>query len=451
MKQQWSGSVGEIDAIIERSGIDRRKFNRGNQAKYIERVTAWAQEEKHSYQLPDALEKFSQTFLAERTKAGGEVPEHPLFVAIDTLLAEPLTLNDLMITRALAEIRAAVAREKRRRGELGFDDMLSRLDEALNSDNGDALAAAIRGRFPVAMIDEFQDTDPQQYRIFRRIWRQQPDTALLLIGDPKQAIYAFRGADIFTYMKARGEVAAHYTLDTNWRSAPGMVESVNTLFSQMNDAFMFREIPFLPVKSAPRNAGLRFELRGVPASDERLADGGRGCGVGDYQAFMAQHCAAQIRDWLSAGVRGEAILHRGDEARPVRASDITVLVRSRQEAALVRDALTLLTIPSVYLSNRDSVFETLEAQEMLWLLQAVLAPERESILRSALASSMLGLNARDIDMLNNSETLWDEAVEEFTRYRERWQKRGVMAMLRDIMAQRNIAENMLATAGANAV
>jgi exodeoxyribonuclease V beta subunit len=98
--------------------------------------------------------------------------------------------------------------------------MLSRLDAALCSENGEALAAAIRARFPVAMIDEFQDTDPQQYRIFRRIWRQQPDTALLLIGDPKQAIYAFRGADIFTYMKARSEVDAHYTLDTNWRSSP---------------------------------------------------------------------------------------------------------------------------------------------------------------------------------------------------------------------------------------
>jgi exodeoxyribonuclease V beta subunit len=124
-----------------------------------------------------------------------------------------------------------------------------------------------------------------------------------------------------------------------------------------------------------------------------------------------------------------------------------VLVRSRQEAALIRDALTLLNIPSVYLSNRDSVFETLEAQEMLWLLQAVLAPERESTLRSALASSMLGLNARDIDALNNDETAWDAVVEEFVRYRECWQKRGVMAMLRELMAQRHIAENMLATAG----
>ena len=448
LKQKWNASVGEIASILENSGIDRKKFNRGNQGKWIDKISAWAQEETRGYQLPDALEKFSQRFLTERTKADGIVPEHPLFVAIESLLAEPLTLNDLMITRAMTEIRETVAREKRRRGELGFDDMLSRLDAALCSENGEALAAAIRTRFPVAMIDEFQDTDPQQYRIFRRIWRQQPDTALLLIGDPKQAIYAFRGADIFTYMKARSEVAAHYTLETNWRSAPGMVESVNTLFKQMDAAFMFREIPFQPVKFAEKNASLRFDLNGVtqPAMNLWLLDG-EGCGVGDYQSAMAQHCAAQIRDWLSAGARGEAVLWRGKQANPVKASDITVLVRSRQEAALVRDALTLLNIPSVYLSNRDSVFETLEAQEMLWLLQAVLAPERESTLRSALASAMMGLNARDIDALNNDEEAWDNVVEEFAHYRERWQKRGVMAMLRELMAKRQIAENMLATAG----
>ncbi|MEB7342730.1 exodeoxyribonuclease V subunit beta [Enterobacter hormaechei] len=448
LKQKWNESVGEIDAIIENSGIDRRKFNRGNQGKWIEKISAWAQEETRGYQLPDALEKFSQRFLTERTKADGIVPEHPLFVAIEALLAEPLTLNDLMITRAMTEIRQAVAREKRRRGELGFDDMLSRLDEALSSENGEALASAIRTRFPVAMIDEFQDTDPQQYRIFRRIWRQQPDTALLLIGDPKQAIYAFRGADIFTYMKARSEVVAHYTLDTNWRSAPGMVESVNALFSRMETAFMFKEIPFLPVKSAPKNASLRFEVSDAeqPAMTFWLLEG-EGYGVADYQAAMAQHCAAQIRDWLSAGNRGEALLWKGEQANPVKASDITVLVRSRQEAALIRDALTLLDIPSVYLSNRDSVFDTLEAQEMLWLLQAVLAPERENTLRSALASSMLGLNARDIDELNHDENAWDAVVEEFVHYRERWQKRGVMAMLRELMTRRQIAENMLASSG----
>ncbi|MEG2225688.1 MAG: exodeoxyribonuclease V subunit beta [Citrobacter sp.] len=448
IKQQWRDSVDELDGLLEASGIDRRKFNRGNQGKWIEKISAWAQEETQSYQLPDALEKFSQRFLEERTKAGGITPQHPLFVAIDELLSEPLTLRDLVITRALAEIRSAVAEEKRRRGELGFDDMLSRLDAALRSESGDALATAIRTRFPVAMIDEFQDTDPQQYRIFRRIWQHQPDTALLLIGDPKQAIYAFRGADIFTYMKARSEVSAHYTLDTNWRSAPGMVNSVNTLFSQMDDAFMFREIPFSPVKFAEKNQSFRFVLHGEtqPAMSMWLMEG-ESCGVGDYQNYMAQVCATQIRDWLKAGQSGAAQLVSGKTSSPVRASDISVLVRSRQEAALVRDALTQLAIPSVYLSNRDSVFETLEARELLWVLQAVMTPERENTLRSALATSMMGLNAQDLEALNNDENAWDAVVEEFDGYRQIWHKRGVMPMLRALMTTRQIAENLLATAG----
>lgn len=448
LKQQWREQVGEIEGVLENSGLDRRKYNRGNQGKWLEKVNAWAQEETLSYQLPDALEKFAQSFLLERTKAGGEPPVHPLFSAVESLLASSLTLTDLVLARAMVEIRDAVAREKRRRGELGFDDMLSRLDEALRGDSGETLASAIRQRFPVAMIDEFQDTDPQQYRIFRRIWRRQPETALLLIGDPKQAIYAFRGADIFTYMKARGDVAAHYTLDTNWRSSPGMVGSVNRLFSLSDNPFMFREIPFLPVKAAAKNQGLRFtvDAADVPAMNVWLMPGDT-VGSGDYQTFMAQLCATQIRDWLSAGQQGRALLWRGETSRPVQASDITVLVRNRLEAAQVREALQTLGIPSVYLSNRDSVFETLEAQELLWLLQAVLAPERENTLRSALATSMFGLTALDIENLNQDEQAWDALVEEFSEYRQIWRQRGVMPMLRALMTARHIAENLLATRG----
>ncbi|EPH4126923.1 exodeoxyribonuclease V subunit beta [Klebsiella pneumoniae] len=448
LKQQWREQVGEIEGVLKNSGLDRRKFNRGNQGKWMEKVNAWAQEETLSYQLPDALEKFAQSFLLERTKAGGEPPVHPLFSAVESLLASSLTLTDLVLARAMVEIRDAVAREKRRRGELGFDDMLSRLDEALRGDSGETLASAIRQRFPVAMIDEFQDTDPQQYRIFRRIWRRQPETALLLIGDPKQAIYAFRGADIFTYMKARGDVAAHYTLDTNWRSSPGMVGSVNRLFSLSDNPFMFHEIPFLPVKAAAKNKGLRFtvDAADVPAMNVWLMPGDT-VGSGDYQTFMAQLCATQIRDWLSAGQRGRALLWRGETSRPVQASDITVLVRNRLEAAQVREALQTLGIPSVYLSNRDSVFETLEAQELLWLLQAVLAPERENTLRSALATSMFGLTALDIENLNQDEQAWDALVEEFSEYRQIWRQRGVMPMLRALMTARHIAENLLATRG----
>ena len=121
LKQQWREQVGEIEGVLENSGLDRRKFNRGNQGKWMEKVNAWAQEETLSYQLPDALEKFAQSFLLERTKAGGEPPVHPLFSAVESLLASSLTLTDLVLARAMVEIRDAVAREKRRRGALPAD------------------------------------------------------------------------------------------------------------------------------------------------------------------------------------------------------------------------------------------------------------------------------------------------------------------------------------------
>ncbi|MCL8281955.1 exodeoxyribonuclease V subunit beta, partial [Pseudomonas aeruginosa] len=190
------------------------------------------------------------------------------------------------------------------------------------------------------------------------------------------AIYAFRGADIFTYMKARGDVAAHYTLDTNWRSSPGISQ---TFIAGTSAASTVKRSPLFFAAAFTGRNGISWNMKGLSLRlNSRLTlptMPGDTVGSGDYQTFMAQLCATQIRDWLSADQQGRALLWRGETSRPVQASDITVLVRNRLEAAQVREALQTLGIPSVYLSNRDSVFETLEAQELLWLLQAVLAPE----------------------------------------------------------------------------
>ncbi|AHG19243.1 exonuclease V subunit beta [Chania multitudinisentens RB-25] len=447
IKMQWQADAGGLEGLISQSGVDKRSYSSKHLPNWLHKVGEWAGQETQDYQLPKELDKFRQSVLLEKTKKG-EAPRHGLFVAIDELFAEPLTLRDLIMARALSEIRTSIAQEKRQRAELGFDDLLSKLDAALQSAGGEQLAQAIRQRYPVAMIDEFQDTDPQQYRIFQKLYLGQPHCGLLLIGDPKQAIYAFRGADIFTYMRARSEVSAHYTLETNWRSSPAMVESVNRLFAQVENPFLFRQIPFIDVVVAQKNQGLAFEWQNKPQPAMQFwLQQGEGVGVSDYQQLMARQCAAQIRDWLSAGQAGEAWLVNGDKRRSVQASDITILVRSRAEAALVRDALSALAIPSVYLSNRDSVFDTPEAKDLLWLLQAVLAPEQERTLRSAMATGLLGLDALALDDLNQDERAWDALVNEFDEYRTHWQRRGVLPMLREVMVRRHLAENLLASPG----
>ena len=447
IKAQWGAAAGDLEALISQSGVDKRSYSSKHLPNWLHKVGEWTVLETQDYQLPKELEKFRQSVLLDKTKKG-EPPRHPLFVAIDELFDEPLTLRDLIMARALSEIRLSIQQEKRQRAELGFDDLLSRLDSALHSEGGDRLAQAIRQRYPVAMIDEFQDTDPQQYRIFQKLYVGRPECGLLLIGDPKQAIYAFRGADIFTYMRARSEVSAHYTLETNWRSSPAMVGSVNHLFAQVEKPFLFSQIPFIDVAAAAKNRGLAFELQNQPQPAMQFwLQQGEGVGVSEYQQLMARLCAAQIRDWLSAGQQQQAWLVDGDKRRAVQASDITVLVRSRNEAALVRDALSALAIPSVYLSNRDSVFDTPEAKDLLWLLQAVLAPEQERTLRSAMATGLMGLDALVLDSLNQDERAWDRLVDEFDGYRSLWLRRGVLPMLREVMKQRHLAENLLATQG----
>lgn len=445
IKTQWQAAASELAELINQSGVDKRSYSSKHLPNWLNKVGKWAEQPTTDYQLPNELEKFRQSVLLAKTNKG-EAPHHHLFVAIDALFSEPLTLRDLIMAQALGEIRASIEQEKRQRAELGFDDLLSKLDNALQGVEGEALALSIRQRYPVAMIDEFQDTDPQQYRIFQKIYRGQTGCGLLLIGDPKQAIYAFRGADIFTYMQARSEVSAHYTLETNWRSSPAMVNSVNRLFRQVKQPFLFEQIPFLAVSSAQKNQTLAFQLQGTvqPAMQFWLQPGDD-TGVADYQQHMANQCAAQIRDWLIAGEASEAWLVNGEQQHRVEASHIAVLVRSRTEAALVRNALSALDIPSVYLSNRDSVFDTPEAKDLLWLLQAVLTPEQERTLRTALATRLLGLDASTLDALNHNEQAWDPLVNEFDEYRTHWSQYGVLPMLREIMTKRHLAEDLLAS------
>jgi len=186
IKQQWQALSADVEGMISASGVDKRSYSSKHLPNWVAKVTQWASSETLDYQLPKELERFGQQVLDEKTKKG-DAPRHSLFEAIDQFLAEPLSLRDVIIAQALTDVRATVQREKRLRALLGFDDLLSKLDEALQQPGGVLLAETIRARFPVALIDEFQDTDPQQYRIFRTL-RQSTHFAariFLLICGPE--------------------------------------------------------------------------------------------------------------------------------------------------------------------------------------------------------------------------------------------------------------------------
>ncbi|WP_421207013.1 exodeoxyribonuclease V subunit beta [Aeromonas enteropelogenes] len=439
VKEAW---LAQADEIRRQTDGHISRYTGKNYEGWLAKIADWAQDETSGYAIPKELERFGQTVLEANLKKGGELPTLPLFGEIDALLASRPGIRDLILQRAALVVRSRMQASKRQAHQLSFDDLLKDLDGALGSSLGERLCERIRATYRVAMIDEFQDTDPQQYRIFHRLYGGHQDTALLMIGDPKQAIYGFRGADIFTYIQARRNVSAHYTLGRNWRSSGALVAAVNGLFERAKDPFIYEaDIPFLPVEAQGKSKALRLDGETAPVLHCWQLTGQPTFNRGDYQSKMARATAAEIHRLLTLAREGKALI--GSE--PVKAGDIAVLVRTGAEGKLVQQELARLAIASVYLSNRESVLEQVEAREILLILHACQNPSEERSLRAALATGLFDLDAKALDELASDERAWEGAVQEFMEYRKVWHKRGVLAMLRALLHRRNLASSLLAS------
>ena len=460
---QWAQELREIclQGVASKT-VDGRKMQARYFEPWFEKLSAWAaDEDQEQLDLGTGFTRLTPDGMAEAWK--GVAPQHPGLDAMPGLKAalDGLPSPDAAVLQHAAHwVSVRFEEEKRRRAEMGFDDMLLRLDSALQADGGDRLATLIREQFPVALIDEFQDTDPVQYRIFETIYRIEdncPDTGLFLIGDPKQAIYAFRGADIYTYLRARQATAGRlHTLDTNFRSSHAMVKAVNHVFerAELRDcgrgAFLFREgsenpVPFVSVKSQGRKEVLQLDGQPVSALTLWQLPSEQPLSGAVYRQYLAAACASQIVELLNGGQQGRCgFIKDGEALRGVLPADIAILVRDGKEAQAVRRELSSRGVRSVYLSDKDSVYAAQEAHDVLAWLKACAEPDVERPLRAALACITLDLPLVELERLNQDELAWERRVMQFRGYRETWRKQGVLAMLRRLLHDFELPQALIA-------
>ncbi|PPK35934.1 exodeoxyribonuclease V subunit beta [Pseudomonas laurylsulfatiphila] len=467
LKKPWPQWADELLAICHEGVASKAVDGRKMQARYFEpwfeKIKAWAEDESlEQLDIGTGFTRLTPDGMAEAWK--GEAPRHPGLDAMASLKAclDGLPTPDAAVLQHAARwVGARFEEEKRRRAEMGFDDMLLRLDAALQSDGGERLATLIREQFPVALIDEFQDTDPVQYRIFESIYRIEengPECGLFLIGDPKQAIYAFRGADIHTYLRARQATTGRlHTLGTNFRSSHGMVNAVNHVFERAEaresgrGAFLFREpnginpVPFMPVASQGRKEVLHINDQAVPALNIWHLPAEQPLSGAVYRQHLAAACASEITALLNGGQQGQAgFTQDGKAFRGLLPADIAILVRDGKEAQAVRGELAARGVRSVYLSDKDSVFAAQEAHDVLTWLKACAEPDVERPLRAALASITLNLSLTELERLNQDELAWESRVMQFRGYREVWRKQGVLPMLRRLLHDFHLPQALIA-------
>ncbi|KDE39918.1 Exodeoxyribonuclease V beta chain [Nitrincola lacisaponensis] len=459
LKARWQREdyIGQLQQLFDQAARQKafqaKKLNSNHRAGVLNKLSDWlaqVSQEDPGIFSGKSWRVMSSEGVQEIWLEADQAPvDHPACRALAQLQADLAALPDLepdLLCHAAHWIAARIEKVKLQSNSLSQNDLLLRLDQALASAQGDALARAIRKQFPVALVDEFQDTDPVQYRIFRRIYHQQGDSeavGFFMIGDPKQAIYAFRGADIYTYLQARRDSEGrHYTLDTNYRSTAALITSVNEVFSlaeqRSRGAFLFKSdqqnpVPFVPVRAGRAELpGLLLNGQAAPALQAWWVEPVDGkLNKGDARARLAQATAARITELLTQGQQGKALLPLGDAGswRGVQPADCAVLVSNLTEANLIRQSLQQLGVASVYLSDRSSVFQTRVASELLQLLRAVASPLNEKLIRAALASPLLRLDVRLLERLNRDELYWESQSGQFVTYHQLWQRQGILPLI----------------------
>ncbi|MDO9103611.1 MAG: exodeoxyribonuclease V subunit beta [Methylovulum sp.] len=350
----------------------------------------------------------------------------------------------LIIRRLLLEtLRVELSLRLQQLNVLSFDDLISRLSEALQGDKAGLLVAELQQRFAVALIDEFQDTDDSQWFIFSSVFASAGH-AVYLVGDPKQAIYKFRGADIYSYLKAQEQAEHRYTLDKNWRSHPQLVAAVNALF-QREQAFLLDDLEFSAVHPARTAGDGELVVEGEAQAPMVLWQ------LPESESSTGYWTAGKAADAIRSAVVNEIIALLGGDyrlqpaGRALQPKDIAILVRTNTQAREYQAALHAVGVPSV-LNSIESVFATQEAADLYTLLQAVASPGDSLLLKQVLALDWFGMDGQALYRLINNEAALDQWLSSFVGYFQDWQHKGLMAMMLNVLGHKQIRANLAKTA-----
>ncbi len=447
---QWPGQKAEIVEILR----DTKVLSRAKKLPYhADNFDTWIDAADYFFNAAEAgplfehFEYFGSAHLEQNSKPSQRGKdsrlEHDFFSAVSDVAQRWVefgqTFGPLLCIDAFRKVSHSVVGRKREMATLAFQDQLSLLLKALGSAGGIALAQSLRKQYPVAMIDEFQDTDSIQYRIFGHIYHADEGNAeggnLTLIGDPKQAIYSFRGGDIFTYMQARKlATIKRYNLSTNWRSQPDLVKAINTLFAVRPDAFVFRDsIEFHAVESIPENQRYRLLLNQHPTPAMTLWQLPQTAQNENYtraemRAAINQAIVVEITGLLQAARDGAATI----DGKAIQSGDIAILVRQASEGHALSRMLRQHGIRTVTI-GRDSVFNSDEARGLYDLLLAIAQYQDPAIAARSLASNLLHLDYRQIAAIVDNDRAWQAWLEDLADLQNLWLRHGFIAMFQSLL------------------
>ncbi|TVR18854.1 MAG: exodeoxyribonuclease V subunit beta [Balneolaceae bacterium] len=439
LKSIWNEDEKEIRRILNACDVSR--FQQHLQSR-LNKLVPFIKEETFLTDTPGILNYFRADYLYNsdnlpKSRPTRATEKHTFFDVCseyDELISDINKVKTTLIREAFTEISRLRSEASENSPSMTYDDLLVNLGASLQKPGiGEKLSASLRNKYPYALIDEFQDTDPIQFSIFEAIYPDEGEkNGLLLIGDPKQAIYGFRGADVYTYFQAKaGASKTVYTLQKNFRSSPELVGAVNTLFSGEHRPFLEREIEFTPSEWGKTEPETGLLIDGAAITPfEIIARGGVQSNKNASTNFALFQTVREITSLLAKAEDGNATIN----GNKMQAGDIAVLVSSHKDAAQLKNRLKAAGIGSVTYSNKP-VFETYEATRLDLLMQAVLHPIQQKSINNGLLSGFFGVDLKEIHQLTEDDEKREKLTEELHELREVWAVGGFYVMFRKLLYQ----------------
>ncbi|WP_343192499.1 exodeoxyribonuclease V subunit beta [Buchnera aphidicola (Taiwanaphis decaspermi)] len=421
--------------IINYSQFNKKIYNKKNILFWFNKILCWSQKKTIDYEIPKELYRFT-TFELNKNKKKSYFIHHSLINNIDEICNTIFCIKNILILHAIKKI-IKISKIKKKYLGIEFEDLIKIVSDMLKNNNGCYLREKIRKKFPVVFIDECQDIDYTQQKMFLKIYNKKKNTSLILIGDPKQSIYNFRGVNIFDYFKLKKYVNKIYYLNTNWRSSYQIVSSINTIFSKIKNPFIYKNIPYIKSKSPIEKKKYQIKEKDKKLKTFKIWTKKKTSNsISEYQNWSAKICAFQINKCLNKKKNKIYIYKNNIKYKSMSIKDIVILVKNKKESLIIKKQLDYFDIPSCYLSEKKNVFSTKESLDILNLLESIINPTNEKKLLKIMFIKIFNLNIKYFNNLLYRSSL----IKEFNEYYKLCKKKGVYFII-DIFINKYIKKN----------
>ncbi|VAX76719.1 exodeoxyribonuclease V subunit beta [Buchnera aphidicola] len=437
-KSTWNQENKEIKKLIRKLPLNKKIYNKKRITEWFQAIESWSNQTTSNHFTPKILKyfQFKKIFnnnLFKRNK------EFYFFNCVEKIFKTHNLFFEYFIYLSLKEIPKIIQKKKIEKKGLEFND-LNKIMWAQIKSKKSKIKKNILKKYTVTIIDECQDIDDIQFNVFYFLYNNTHKKSLLLIGDPKQSIYSFRGSNIFLYLKFKKKIKKCFFLNTNFRSSHNVVKGINILFSRFKNPFILKEINFQPSKVNLKNKTMQFIVNNKEqAAFNFIINHKKKLTVQEYYSWASKECANSIHKWLSNQYNKKSfIVLKNQKKRSIKKNDITILVKNKYEASIIQKELEKKNIQSIYTSQKNNIFHTIEAKEIMQIIDSIIDLSNESKFQKLLMTEIFKKNIYDIYQINKKKKEYYFFLEKLKKYYIIWKNDGISKMIEKIILDYNI-------------